>query len=455
VDPHGTHSLLDPLFTTALMREVFSDRGRLQGLLDFEAALARAEARAGIIPEGAVSPIASQCRAEVFDLESLGQAAALSGNVAIPMVQALTALVAESDPDAARWVHFGATSQDALDTGLVLQLRAALHHLEEGLDRLARALAHLAERHRRTLLAGRTWLQHAQPITLGLKAAGWMSAVERHRERLREARPRLLAIQLGGAVGTLDAFGAKAAAVSTALADELGLAVPDLPWHSQRDRLGEAAALAGLLVGTLGKMARDVSLLMQSEVAEAFEPGAPGRGGSSSMPHKRNPVASAVALAAAIRVPGLVATMLSAMVQEHERGLGGWQAEWETLPEIFRLTAGALGHMTEVASGLQVDPARMAENLGATHGAIHAPAVSLALASSLGRTGAHEIVERASRRAALERRPLRQILSEDPEVKSRLSPHELDRLFDPSQGLGQAEALVEQALANFPRGEGG
>ena len=443
----GQPGLLDALFTTAPMREVFSERARLQGLLDFEAALARAEARAGVIPDAAVPPITSQCRAELFDLAELARGAALSGNTAIPVVNALTAKVARLDGGAARFVHFGATSQDAMDTGLVLQLRAAFDLLEVDLARLAAALRRLAEAHRRTPLAGRSWLQQAQPITFGLKVGGWWSAVERHRDRFREVRPRLLSVELGGAVGTLEAFGEKGLEVASALARELSLALPDLPWHAERDRVAEAATTLGLLVGTLGKIARDVSLLMQSEVAEAFEPAEPGRGGSSSMPHKRNPVSSAVALAAAVRVPGLVATMLSAMVQEHERGLGGWHAEWETLPEIARLAAGALAHMADVLEKLEVDPGRMARNLEVTGGAIKAAAVSLALAPALGKKAAHELLEEASRRAARERRPLREVLGEDQEVQSRLSPSDLDRLFDPLGGVGQAVELLERALA--------
>ncbi len=314
--------LLDPLFTTDRMRAVFSDRGRLQGMLDFEAALARAEARAGVIPAAAAAPIAAQCRAEAFDIGELARGSALAGNTAIPLVKALTALVAKGDEAASRFVHWGATSQDAMDTGLVLQLRDALDLLDADLSRLSGVLAGLADEHKRTVLAGRTWLQQATPVTLGLKAAGALSAVERHRARLRELRPRLLVVQFGGASGTLAALGADGLKVAAALAEELKLGLPDVPWHAQRDRVAEVATALGLLVGTLGKVARDISLLMQTEVGEAFEPAAAGKGGSSTMPHKRNPVGCAAILAAAIRVPGLVSVMLTAMVQEHERGPG-------------------------------------------------------------------------------------------------------------------------------------
>lgn len=439
--------LLDPLFTTDRMRAVFSDRGRLQGMLDFEAALARAEARAGVIPVAAVAAIESQCDADAFDIDALARGSALAGNTAIPLVKALTALVAKRDEAAARFVHWGATSQDAMDTGLVLQLRTALDLIDADLARLAGVLAGLADGHKRTVLAGRTWLQQATPVTLGLKAAGALSAIDRHRARIRELRPRVLVLQFGGASGTLAALGADGLKVAAALAGELKLGLPDVPWHSHRDRVAEVATALGLLVGTLGKVARDISLLMQTEVGEAFEPAAAGKGGSSTMPHKRNPVACAAILAAAIRVPGLVSVMLTAMVQEHERGLGDWHAEWDTLPEICTLAAGALAQLTEVLEGLELDTARMAENLEATRGLILAEAVTMALGGRIGRLPAHHLVEAACRRAADGQRHLRDVLGEDPEVRKHLSPADLQRLLDPANYVGLAETLVERALA--------
>lgn len=439
--------LFDPLFTTDRMREIFSDRGRLQGMLDFEAALARAEARVGVIPGSAVPAIESKCRAELFDMESLARATALAGNPAIPMVKELTALVSQDGREAMRFVHWGATSQDAMDTGLVLQLRAALDLIETDLAVMAEALARLAEAHKGTPLAGRTWLQQALPVTFGLKAAGWLSAIERHRMRIRETRPRLLVVQFGGAAGTLAALGEQGMEVAAALGEELKLALPDLPWHAHRDRVAEVATTLGLLVGTVGKIARDSSLLMQTEVGEAFEPAATGRGVSSTMPHKRNPVGSAVALAAAIRVPALVSVMLAAMVQEHERGMGNWHAEWETLPEICTLAAGALGHVTQMLEGLDIDVARMRQNLDATHGLILAEAVSVELGRHIGRLPAHQLVEQACRRAAEQKRHLRDVLAEDPEVQAHLSSEDLERLFDPGNYTGLAETLVERVLA--------
>ena len=440
--------LFDELFTSRAMGEVFSDRACLQGLLDFEAALARAEADVGAIPNGAAEVIASQCRSELFDVGALAAGAATAGNLAIPLIRALTDLVAAQGAAAARSVHWGATSQDAIDTGLVLQLRAALDLVDEDLRRLADVLARLAQQHRRTMLLGRTWLQAGPPVTLGLKVAGWLAAIDRQRDRMRELRARVLVLQFGGAVGTLASLGEQALPIATRLGQILNLAVPDLPWHSQRDRVAETGATLGLLAGSLGKMARDLSLLMQSEVAEVFEPRAPARGGSSTMPHKRNPVGAAVILASATRIPALVSTLLSAMPQEHERGLGGWQAEWQTLPEIALLTAGALKHALGVCEGLQVDPDRMGANLASTLGVVLAEPVALALARHMDRTAANTILERASRRAMAEQKPLREILRDEREVTSRLSAEELDRLCDPGAYLGLAEAWIDRVLAS-------
>jgi 3-carboxy-cis,cis-muconate cycloisomerase len=443
----------DPLFTTDEMRAIFCDRSRLQGMLDFEAALAAAEACVDLIPESAAPVIAAQCRSGHFDTETLAQATALAGNPAIPVIKELTACVARTDRDAQRYVHWGATSQDVMDTGLVLQLRQALDLIETGLARLSKELARLAQAHRLTPLAGRSWLQQASPTTFGLKAAGWFSAIERHRERLQTLRPRVLVLQFGGAVGTLAALGARGLDVAAALATELKLTLPDLPWHSQRDRVAEVATTLGLVVGSLGKIARDISLMSQTEVGEAFEPFAAGRGGSSTMPHKRNPLGCAVVLAAATRVPALVAVMLSAMVQEHERGLGSWQAEWDTLPEICALTAGAIAHVTHIVTGLAIDPARMAANLEATGGLIFAEAVSMALATRVGRQAAHELVEQACQSALEKSRPLADVLADDPRVNAYLSRTELAKLFDPAGYLGMAARFVDRALGTETSGD--
>jgi 3-carboxy-cis,cis-muconate cycloisomerase len=429
------------------MAAIFSAHSQVQSLLDFEAALARAEAEVGVIPVGAAETIVSHCHADRFDFDALAQGAALSGNLAIPLLKALTEQVAREAPEAARWLHWGATSQDVLDTGLVLQLRRALDSFEADLARLSLALAALVQTHRHSLLLGRTWLQPGPPVTFGLKAAGWLSALERQRSRLSELRARVLVLQFGGAVGTLAALGEQAMPVAIRLGAQLDLPVPDLPWHAQRDRIAEVAAGLGLLTGSLGKMARDLSLLMQVEVAEAFEPGAPGRGGSSTMPHTRNPVGAAAILSAAIRVPALVATLLAALPQEHERGLGGWQAEWETLPEICRLSAGALRHSIHIFEGLEVNVARMRQNLDKTLGTVLAEPVALALAQHMGRSAAHGLVARACQRATEQDKPLAEVLSEEPEVTARLPPAELERLCDPANYLGLTDAWIDRVLA--------
>jgi 3-carboxy-cis,cis-muconate cycloisomerase len=439
--------LLDPLFTTDAMRQVFSDRHRLQYMLDFEAALARSLVGMGIAPSGVIAAVESQCHAELFDAESLARATALSGNVAIPMVKALTELVAKADAQAAAFVHWGATSQDAIDTGLVLQLREALDLIDRDLTHLSASLAGLAAAHKSTLIAGRTWLQQGPPVTFGLKVAGWLAAVERHRERLNHARKEVLVLQFGGAVGTLAALADRGLDVAAALARDLKLDLPELPWHSHRDRLAEIAALLGLLVGSLGKIARDISLMSQTEIDEVLEPSGEGRGGSSTMPHKRNPVSSAVILAAALRVPALVSIMLTSMVQEHERGLGGWHAEWETLPEIFRLTAGALAHMKEIVDGLEVHSDKMLENVNRTRGLVLAEAVAFALRKRLGRGKSHQIVEEAARRAAQDGRDFAEVLVSYPDVSKHLSQAELSRLLDPANYLGSALEMTEKVLS--------
>jgi 3-carboxy-cis,cis-muconate cycloisomerase len=439
--------LLDALFTTDAMREVFSDHRRLQGMLDFEAALARALAGIGIAPSGVIAPIETQCRAQLFDMESLARATALSGNVAIPMVKALTELVAKSDAQAAAFVHWGATSQDAIDTGLVLQLREALDLIDRDLVTLSGSLAGLAAAHKSTLVAGRTWLQQGPPVTFGLKVAGWLAAIERHRERLSHARKQVLVLQFGGAVGTLAALEDRGLQIAAALSRDLKLDSPELPWHAHRDRLAEVAAALGLLVGSLGKIARDISLMSQTEVDEVAEPSGPGRGGSSTMPHKRNPVSSAVILAAALRVPALVSIILTSMVQEHERGLGGWHAEWETLPEIFRLTAGAVAHTKEIIAGLEVHPQKMLENVNLTHGLVLAEAVAFALREHIGKEKSHKIVEEAARRAAQDGGDFAKVLLSYPEVRSHLSEAELSRLLDPANYLGSAVEMTNRVLS--------
>ncbi|MGF6169154.1 3-carboxy-cis,cis-muconate cycloisomerase [Pseudomonas moraviensis] len=441
------NQLFDAYFTARDMREVFCDQGRVQAMLDFEAALARAEARVGLIPSSAVAPIAAACDAGLYDFAALGEAIAAAGNSAIPLVKALGRQIASSDAVAERYVHLGATSQDVMDSGLVLQLRQALALIEDQLTHLADSLAAQAQRFATTPLAGRTWLQHATPVTLGMKIAGWLGAVTRSRQRLRELKPRLLVLQFGGASGTLAALGEQGLPIAQALAEELQLSLPEQPWHTQRDRIVEFGAVLGLIAGSLGKFGRDISLLMQTEAAEVFEPAAPGKGGSSTMPHKRNPVGAAVLIGAATRVPGLVSTLFSAMPQEHERSLGLWHAEWETLPEICCLVSGSLQQARLLADGLEVDAARMASNLELTQGLVLAEAVSIVLAQRVGRDTAHHLLEQCCKRAVAEQRHLRAVLGDEPQVTAELSGAELDDLLNPAHYLGQAQVWVERAVA--------
>lgn len=439
--------LFDLYFTRPAMRAIFCDSGRLQGMLDFEAALARAEASTGLIPAEVLSPIVAACNADLYDPAELAHAIVSAGNSAIPLVKALGKRVAALSPDAERYVHYGATSQDVMDSGLVLQLRAAVEVLESDLADLANALATQAECHTDTPMIGRTWLQQATPVTLGMKLAGMLGVVTRHRQRLEQLKPRLLVLQFGGASGTLAALGEQAWPVSEALARELGLNLPEQPWHTHRDRLVEFASLLGLIAGSLGKLGRDLSLMMQTEVGEVFEPSAPGKGGSSTMPHKRNPVSAAVLIGVAVRAPGLVSTMLAAMPQEHERSLGLWHAEWETLPELCCMISGALQQALLVVSGMEVDAERMRSNIELTQGLVLAEAVSISLAQRIGRDAAHHLIEQCCREAVEEGTHLRAVLSANTEVSAQLCATELDRLLDPAQYPGQARRWVQCAVA--------
>jgi 3-carboxy-cis,cis-muconate cycloisomerase len=439
--------LIDSLTATAPLAEIFSDESVLQALLDFEAALARAEGRAGLIPQSAAQAIESAAIATNFDPAPLAAEFLRAGTPGIPMVKALTAKVRAANPEAARFVHWGATSQDAADTALVLLLKRARPVFIADLARLENALAALSERHRDSVMLGRTLLQAAPPVTFGLKAAGWLAAIRRSRMRLESAFAESLILQFGGASGTLAALGDNGLEIGRAMAQDLGLSFPDAPWHAHRDRLAALLAAWGVLTGCLGKMARDLALLMQGEVAEVAEPVDTGRGGSSTMPHKRNPIASAVALAAANRVPGLVASFLAGMVQEHERGVGGWQAEWSTVADVIQSTGVALASMVEAAEGLDVNVAQMRANIAATNGAVFAERVSMMLAASLGREAAHKIVEDAARRSELQRRKLGDVLAENPEVTRLIDPATLRNLDSPESYLGVAEELRKRLLA--------
>lgn len=431
------------------MRAICDDATTLQHMLDFEAALARAEVTVGVIPANAVSAIESACRADQFEMGALAEAATRSGNLAIPLVKALTANVAKADPDAARYVHWGATSQDVIDSATMLSLRAAIDALLADCDRAIAGFAKLAEQHRNTAVVARTWLQHALPMPFGLKLAEYASALHRSKQRLARLRAEGLALQFGGAAGTLAALGDKGLAVAEQLARELDLPLPDAPWHTHRDRVAEVASVLAILSGTCGKIARDVSLMMQTDVGEAFELSGEGRGGSSTMPHKRNPVASASALGAATMAPNLAATIFAAQVQDHERSAGPWHAEWPTLPSLLLVTSGALAAIVDIAEGLEVDAVRMRSNLDTAHGLIMAEAVTFALAEKLGKSDAHHLVEAASKKAAAEKKHLRDVLAADPRVTAQLSADAIAKLFEPMDYQGASQALIDRLLTSL------
>ncbi len=444
-----TDRIHDRLLGDARVDACFAGRAQLQAMLDVEVALAEAEAAVGVVPASCVQPIRTAGRAELYDLAAIAEGVAHGGIPAVPVVRHLTAQVASADPDAARYVHWGATSQDIMDTGLVLQLREAVPVVCDHLQRASCAAADLARRYADTPMAGRTWLQQATPVSFGLKAAGWLDALQRVRVRLLGAFEDARVLQFGGATGTLASLGSTGPAVADALAARLGLRTPDTPWHAHRDRLADLACALGVAVGTVGKVATDLGLMAQTEVGEAWERPAEGRGGSSTMPHKRNPVGASVALAAAARAPALVATVLGAMTHEHERGLGGWQAEWDAVPDLVRTAAGGAKGLGDALDGLVVDPDRMRTNAEMTGGLVLAEAAAMALAPALGKAEAHSCVEAACRRARDEARPLADVLASDPIVTPHLDRAAITRCLTPEHYLGSARVFIQRVLARF------
>jgi 3-carboxy-cis,cis-muconate cycloisomerase len=443
--------LIESLATTPALAESFSDESVLGAMLDFEAALARAEARVGVIPQDAADTIAALAKPGSFDAFALSAAAFRAGTPAIPLVKALTDQVRKTNAEAARFVHWGATSQDVVDSAMSLLLKRAEPILSGDLSRLEKALASLAEQHKDSVMMGRTLLQPAPPVTFGLKAGGWLGSVRRGRRRLQNGFRAAAVLQFGGASGTLASLGDRGMGVIEALSTELGLGAPLAPWHTQRDQLATLICACGVLTGSLGKMARDVSLLMQNEVGEASEPAGEGRGGSSTMPHKRNPTACSLTLTAAYRVPGLVASFLSAMVQEHERALGGWQAEWPVVAAAVQLTGVAIASMAEAAEGLSVDAEKMRANIEHTNGLIFAERAMMLLGAKIGRDVAHRILEGAARKSVNDGRNLAAVLAEIPEVTAYLSAADLKQLETPEQYLGSAEAFRKALLAESGR----
>ena len=436
------------LFYQEEVTEIFSDQSLVSYMIQAEVALAKAQAQVGVIPQSAadsIEAIAQTALAEI-DFSALATATGLAGNIAIPFVKQLTAIVKQHDEDAARYVHWGATSQDILDTACILQCRDALQWVECSVQQNYQTALAQAQVYRDQVMIGRTWLQQALPITLGHKFARWASAFKRDLDRIQAMKARVLAVQLGGAVGSLASLLDQGSAVVEAFAQQLQLSAPSCTWHGERDRIVEIASVLGMIVGTTGKMARDWSLMMQTEIAEVFEPTAKGRGGSSTMPHKRNPVAAASILAAANRVPVLMASLYQSMVQEHERSLGAWHAEWLALPEIFQLCAGALSRTLDVLQGMEVNTENMQRNVECTQGLIMAEAVMMALAPKLGRLNAHHVVEAACKTAVAEQKHLKDVISELDDIKNNFSTAEISAIFKPESYLGNIQAQIDAVL---------
>ena len=442
--------LIDSLASTEALAELFSDNSILRAMLQFEVALARVESRLGIIPASAAQSIAVAANPTSFDAVELSGRALRAGTPSIPLVNALTERVRSINESAAASVHWGATSQDVSDTALILLLTQAHSLIEADLARCENALLALSEQNRNSVMLGRTLLQAGPPITFGLKTAAWLGAVRRGRERLSQAFTDALVVQFGGAVGTLAMLGDKGSEVVRELATELSLGCPDAPWHTHRDRLGTLVCACGLLTGSLGKIARDISLLMQNEVGEASEPTGEGRGGSSTMPHKRNPIGCAVTIAAAARMPGLVASYLTAMVQEHERSVGGSQSEWPTVAAVIQATGVAAASIAEIAEGLTVDPARMRRNLDETRGIVFSEKAMTVLAGKLGRHKAHQLLEAAVRKAVDEKRTLAEVLEEMPEIMKILDKAAVQHLAVAEDYLGSAESFRIALLRDTP-----
>ena len=430
------------MFGTAEMRRVFSDDNLLACYVRAEVALAVAQGRTGVIPREHARTIESKAPAVVLDRDQLKREAENVGYPILGLVRQLSAAMGE----AGRFVHWGATTQDIMDTGVVLQVREALAIIERDVAAVTAALEVLARRHRDTPMAGRTHLQQALPVTFGYKCAVWLSMMQRHAERHAQLRPRVLVAQLGGAAGTLASLERKGLEVLAAYAKELDLAEPAISWHVARDGMVEAVQVLGLITGTLGKIGLDVMLMMTTEIAEVFEPFASHRGASSTMPQKRNPISSEILVANAKAVRQQAGLMLDAMVQDFERATGPWHIEWIAVPESFMLAAGALGQARFMLEGLIVDEARMRENLGATRGLIVAEAVMMGLAPHLGRTQAHDLVYSACRQAISNKCSLLDVLAADARVSAHLDGNEIAALCDPVNYLGVAGDMVDRVV---------
>jgi 3-carboxy-cis,cis-muconate cycloisomerase len=431
-------------FGTPAMREVFSDRRLIARYIEVEVALARAEARCGVIPSEAAEIIARESQLDRIDFDHMRHETDIVGYPILPLVHQLVEMCGE----AGRYVHWGATTQDIMDTANVLQVRDALDIVEADIRALRGILADLAKKHRDTPMAGRTHLQQALPVTFGYKVAIWLAMFDRHQQRLEQLRERVLCVEFAGAAGTLASLGDKGLEVQKALAEELGLAVPTTTWHVARDGFAEAVNLLSLVTGSLGKIALDIMIMASTEFAEVYEPFVKGRGASSTMPQKRNPISSELMLAAAKGVRQHAGLMVDAMIQDFERATGPWHAEWIAIPESFILTAGALHQAKFALGGLIVDTDQMRRNLGISRGLIVAEAVMMGLAPAIGRQQAHDVVYDACRTVNEKGGTLAEALSTLPAVTEHFDRAAIDRLTDPANYLGLSPQMVDRALAS-------
>src|SRR5690349_16879496 len=432
------------IFSTEAMRRVFSDENRVQKYLDFEAGLARAQARLGIIPQNACDEILKHCDATQYDMAKIKSQTERIGYPVLPVVQQLVALCRDG---LGEWCHWGATTQDITDSATIMQIREALALVEREIDGIADAIAGMAKKYRDTPMAGRSNLQQAVPITFGYKMATMLAAFERQKQRLAELRARVLVFEFGGAAGTLSSLGKDGLKVQVELAKELKLAQPEIAWHTVRDRIAEVGCFLGLVTGLCGKIALDVKLMMQTEVEEVYEPFHAGRGSSSTMPQKRNPISSVYITAQSALVRQLVAALLEAQIEDHERATGPWEIEWIALPEIFMLSAGALAQTRFVVEGMQVNEKKMRENIFITKGLIMSEAVMMGLGNKMGRNYAHDVVYDICREVVKTGRPLINLLEENDEIRRHADRKELEKMVDPANYLGVAGEMVDRVLA--------
>ena len=444
--PTGTidSAIFKDIFGTEAMRQVWSDGNRIQKYLDFEAGLARAQARLGIIPQEACDEILKHVKFEQYDIEKLKKETERIGYPVLPVVAQLVKLCKDG---LGEWCHWGATTQDITDSATIMQIREGLAIIEKDINDISDALAALAKKYRDTPMAGRSNLQQAVPITFGYKCATYLAAFERHKQRLAQLKERTFVFEFGGAAGTLSSLGKDGLRTQVELAKELNLAQPEIAWHTVHDRIAEVGCFLGLVTGTLGKISMDVKLLMQTEVAEVYEPFHEARGSSSTMPQKRNPISCLYIHSTAALVRQHTAALLEAAVADHERSTGPWEIEWIALPEIFLLSSGALAQTKLLVQGLEVDAARMRANLDLTLGMVVSEAVMMGLGPHLGRQRAHDLVYDICRKVTATGKPLVELLAQDADISKHLTRAELAKMCDPGNYLGLAGEMVDKVLA--------